>query len=195
MKTFKYSLICEDDAQRYFVETFLGHHFAGKADFVFDELFYKKFKCSNNADVLKSYVIQIERSSNLDLYNLDLVFVGIDYDNRPRESFTAELNKLYGKLNDGAKQKAVVFFPVQAIEHWLIFLQRKAANPSITKTITDDIENTKRADAKRMVYGTKYADKKEIVSNLVKAFDVEWLCTQSVSFRAFYNRVIEVINR
>ncbi len=142
---------------------------------------------------LKSYAIQIERSSYLHPYNLNLVFVGIDYDNRPRENFAAELRKLYAKLNDDAKQKAVIFFPIQAIEHWLIFLQRKVENPALTKTITDDTENTKRADAKRMVYGKKYADRKEIVTKLVQEFDVEWLCTQSVSFRAFYNRISEVL--
>ena len=195
MRTFKYSIICVDDAQRYFAQTFLSHNFTGRAEFIFDELFYKKFKCGNNADVLKSYVIQIERSSYLDPYNLDLVLVGIDYDNRRRQNFARQLGSLYEKLNEKARQKAVIFFPVQAIEHWLIFLQRKAANPALTKTLTYEIENTHRKQAKEILYGKKYADRKEIVTNLAKGFDKEWLCNQSISFREFNNRIEYIIKK
>jgi len=193
MKTFKYSIICEDDSQRYFAETLLKFHFTGKAIFVFDEPFYKRFKCGNNSSVLRSYPIQIERSSFLDPYNLDLVFVGIDYDDRPKKDFKAELAKLYDRLNDKAKQKAVIFFPVQAIEHWLIFLQHRVANPSATKTITVETENTKRKDTKLKIYGLPSQDKKEIITSLVETFEIDWLCIQSHSFREFYYRILHVI--
>jgi hypothetical protein len=195
MKTFKYSIICEDDSQRYFAETLLKLHFTGKVVFVFDELFYKRFKCGNNRRVYRSYPIQIERSSYLDPYNLDLVLVGIDYDDRPKKDFKAELAKLYDRLNDKAKQKAVIFFPVQAIEHWLVFLKHRAANPSSTKTITVETENTNRKDAKLKIYGHPPQDKKELITNLVQSLDVDWLCTQSHSFSEFYNRILHVIDR
>ena len=53
-------------------------------------------------------------------FYVDVLFIGIDFDDRDRTKFTNEIATLYNKLNDIGKQKAVILFPVQAIEHWLL---------------------------------------------------------------------------
>ncbi len=197
MNPLKYSIICEDDAQRYFAETLLSVHFKNEAAFVFDEIFYKKYKCSNNADVLKSYQIHIERSSFLYPFELHFVFVGLDYDDRPKHHYDTHLKNLFEPLAPHAKHKAVIFFPVEAIEHWLLFLQWRIDNPTATKNITNDIEGIKRKQAKLILYkgSTQKVQVQELVTNLVTQMDAEWLCRQSISFKAFYTRVQQVIQQ
>lgn len=187
VKVIKYSILCEDKEHRLFIQSILTHHFnSADITFKFDEAFYKRFKCNNNKDVLKSYIIQIERSSYLDPYNLDIVFVGIDYHSRRRENFNAELEKLYTPLTAKAKEKAVIFFPVQAIEHWFLFLKRKNEAPMSTRNFAEDIERITRKQAKQLLNLQSTVPMEKLIDVLITTADLEWLSNQSTSFNSFY---------
>ncbi|MCW3108029.1 MAG: hypothetical protein JWQ09_2535 [Segetibacter sp.] len=194
VKVIKYSILCEDKEHLLFIQCLIKHHFNSiDITFKFDEAFYKRFKCNNNKDVLKSYAIQIERSSYLDPYNLDIVFVGIDYDSRRRENFNVELEKLYLALNPKAKEKAAIFFPVQAIEHWFLFIKRRNEGQASTKNLAEDIEKITRKQAKQLFQSEKTVSIEKMIDALISTADIEWLCNQSKSFNSFYIRLEKLL--
>ncbi len=192
MSNFIYSIICEDDAQKLFIETFISRIANEKISFSFNENFFWQFKSSNNKDVIKNYV-QAADFTFLDAFYADLIFIGIDYDDRPRNNFHAEYKELYNKIVKKAISKTIILFPVQAMEHWLLFIKRKKDNPSLTKNITAEIERIERRKAKETLYAG-VGDRKDFIIDLVKAADIDWLENQSISFRKFLSHLNEFIS-
>lgn len=187
MSQLKYSIVCEDNAQRWFIEALLAHP-AINLTLQFDEDFYKRFKCNTNKDVRNSYVRVVEQFSFLSRYNIEVVFIGIDFDDRNRANFEKEEEKLYAQLSNG-KEKAFIFYPVQAIEHWLLLMKRKNESPQLTKNIAQEVESIARREAKKQLYSDKSKTEKDVVLSLVAATDLEWLMQQSNSFRSFYKKL------
>ncbi len=182
---YNYSIICEDITQFTFIKKFL-EKYSDSDNFILNEKCYHLYKCKNSREVLNSYFI----SSNLAFsnYSLDLLFVGVDYDDRNKSKFKEELDKLYNKLSEKTRNKTIILFPVQAIEHWLLYIKHHKDNPKSTKNIT--FEKIKRIQAKIDVYGRKKPNKKlsiqkteEILQNL----NIKWLVSKSESFKYFYN--------
>jgi len=184
MSALKYSILCEDKAHYNFITTFL-EIFANekKVRFSFDELFFKRFRASNSKEVLKKYV-NASVFAFRD-YDLDFLVIGIDYDDRCRNDFYFEIDKLYGKLDDNFSDKSIIMFPVQAIEHWLLYISYHVNNPKSTKNIS--YEQIPRRAAKHEIYKHKYApDTLAIVTQLVQKIDISWLISHSESFKKFY---------
>jgi hypothetical protein len=191
MKQLKYSLICEDVAHKTFIETVLpliAGHPKESFDFIFDSGFFYRFKARNSKDVLKRYAdasIVAFRD-----FNLDLLLIGVDYDDRDRNAFNNEIDYLYEKINEKIRDKSVIFFPVQAIEHWLLFIKFRIENPKSTKNISPDIEKIIRKKAKTDFFGEKSISREEqknMIANIVKQIDIEWLISRSASFKRFNN--------
>ncbi len=190
MKKITYSIICEDHAHKTFIQTFLSK-FADKVQFDFNNVFYKRLLCNNSKDVLGKMVQAVDFSF---LYKqgfyIDLLFIGIDYDDRNKSEFTQEIENLYNRLDERGKQKAIIVFPVQAIEHWLLFIKEKVTNAATQKNISKDIEKIERKIAKKILY-TNHKEKVSIekdVHHFTQQIDIEWLCSQSVSFNSFYTK-------
>jgi len=191
MKQLKYSLICEDVAHKTFVETVLPlfiRHTNESFDFIFDADFYYRFKARNSKDVLKRYAdaaIVAFRD-----YDMDLLLIGVDYDDRDRSAFNKELDGLYGAVNEVVRDKSVIFFPVQAIEHWLLFIKFRIENPGSTKNISTDIEKIIRKKAKVDFFGESRMPRdkqKKMIVEIVGQIDIKWLISRSESFKRFYN--------
>ena len=191
MKQLKYSLICEDVAHETFIETVLplfGRQSKVSFDFIFDSVFFYRFRSRNSKDVLKSYAdagIVAFRD-----YNLDLLLIGVDYDDRDRNAFNNEIGSLYKDINEKIRDKSVIFFPVQAIEHWLLFIKFKIENPKSTKNISSDIEKIIRKKAKTDFFGESRISKdeqKKMIADIVKQIDIKWLLSRSASFKRFYS--------
>jgi hypothetical protein len=64
-------------------------------------------------------------------------------------------------------------------------------NPNSTKNIP--LENTKRIDAKREIYGSKVADL-ALIHTLLDDVNLEWLISHSFSFNHFYKLVKDYLN-
>jgi len=190
MKEITYSILCEDNAHKIFIETILRKLNNDKFQFLFNHIFYKKLLCRNSKDVLNKMVQAVDYSF-LQSYGffVDILFIGIDYDDRPRENFNAGLDKLYQKFDNKGREKAIIFFPVQAIEHWLLFAKRKKDNPGLTKNIGDEIEKIERKTAKEILYGNEVQSRNEIIVRLVENVDLPWLSIQSKSFNLFYQKL------
>lgn len=192
MKQLKYSLLCEDEASRITISILFERMLAGMVSCTFDNTYFKQFRCSNNKDVLKA-LPQASAYIVLPKYNLDLLLAGIDYDNRHRDKFEEELAYLYSKVNKVAKDKTIIFFPVQAIEHWIHFLQHKIEKPSSTKNISDQVEGMNRKELKLKVYKDSL-DKAALVEEVASKGDIDWLTERSKSFRKFKEQVVNFTN-
>jgi hypothetical protein len=163
-----------------------------KVECVFDNSYFKQFRCRNNKDVLKA-LPQASAYIVLPKYNLDLLLAGIDFDDRPKANFEKELQNLYNKVDKIAKNKTIIFFPVQAIEHWLYILQFKMENPASTKNISDEVENTRRKDLKNKMYKPG-VNKEELSEKLSLQGNIDWLITRSKSFKKFYQQTTDFLN-
>ncbi len=192
MRTLKYSIVCEDDAQFWFLQSLLRHPDFLNPSLHFDERFYKRFYCSNRKLVKGRFAQIVNEFSFLNEWNLDLVFVGIDYDDRDRNDFEKELKALHNELSENGRKKALIYYPVQCIEHWLLFLKTKENKDN--KKIPKKIEGIPRLMAKKLFYeSSKRGEHKELIEELMASSDLEWLCHQSLSFRLFYNRLREIL--
>jgi hypothetical protein len=185
-----YSLLCEDVAHETFIKYLLPHFIdiSGlEIDLGFNEDFFYKYRCRNSKDVLKKYVkASIDAT---DRFEIDLLFIGIDYDDRDRSRFSNEIEKLYSGIVQKVREKSVIFFPVQAIEHWLLLIQYKYQNPNSTKNISNEIEKLQRKSAKVQLFGARRltkVDQKNRIEEIVKQINIDWLKTRSQSFNRFY---------
>jgi hypothetical protein len=184
----RYSLLCEDEVTRIAISILFERMVQGMVACFFDEAYFKQFKCLNNKDVLKA-LPQASAFALLPQYNLDLLLAGIDYDDRPRNNFDKELALLYDRVEHVAKNKTIIFFPVQAIEHWLYMLLYKMENPTSTKNISASVENISRNELKSKLY-KKGNSKTDIVQSVAQSGDIHWLVERSHSFKIFFQQVI-----
>lgn len=192
MKRITYGLICEDISQQKLLEAVLMEVSNSDINFQINIKFYNDLKCRSR-DEVRNKMAQAADYSFLHKkgFYCDVLFVGIDYDDRKRDEFDNELKKLYNKISDRAKSKVIIFFPVQAIEHWFLLLQHRKANPASTKNIAADIEGINRKAAKEKLY--TLPDKNSLIDNILKEADFDWLETNSHSFRSFYGSLKKFI--
>jgi hypothetical protein len=184
-------MICEDIAHQTFIKTFLPKflkHFNLNLNIEFNEKFFYRFKSRNSKDVLKKYAnagIIAFRD-----YDMDLLIIGVDYDDRDRGKFDKEIAKLYNEIDKKLRSRSVIFFPVQALEHWLLFIQRKIGNPKLLKNISNEIESIPRNEAKEKIFRSKRPNRiaqEQIITVLIDDIDIGWLISNSQSFRSFCN--------
>lgn len=189
MKDVKFGIFCEDISQKTFVIEFLKQFQKnGSLNFIYNKDFSYRYKGQNSVHLLNTYS-EVSIIGFRD-FLLDILFVGIDFDDRDRTKFDQEYKKLQSKLPEQTKNKTIIFFPVQAIEHWMLFIKYKIENPNSTKNISQDIEKISRKEAKKQIYGTYKPSKKisekftfEIFSDL----KISWLIAKSESFKYFVN--------
>ena len=184
MNRLNYGLLCEDKSHYVFITTFLAL-FARQYNVEIDlnKDFFSRFKASNSKEVLKKFpgaaIIGFRD------YHLDLFVIGIDYDDRDRDKFSIEIDRLYAQLYSLFSHKSIIMFPVQAIEHWLLYIQYHISHPKSTKNIS--FEQIPRKEAKIQIYGLKYVfDNQELIRDLVNKMDINWLISRSESFRRFH---------
>lgn len=185
MNRLNYSILCEDKAHYTFITTFLKK-FASKYNLQieFDEDFFFRFRSFNSKEVLKKF--PAAAMIGFRDYPLDLLVIGIDYDDRDRDNFQHEISKLYTLLDKRFVGKSIIMFPVQAIEHWLLYIKYHLSNPKSTKNIS--YEQMPRKKAKDEIYVKKYSrNNQELIRHLVNNMDIKWLISRSESFKRFYS--------
>jgi len=195
MRNIIYSLICEDDAQKIFIDGLIERYDNKNIEFTFNNIFYRTLFCRGNKEV-KAKLPQAANYSFLHQkgFYCDIVFVGLDYDDRERSNFNNELEKIYEKVNIHARSKVIILFPVQAIEHWLILLKARLEKPSNTKNIAAEVEAINRSSAKTQLYPNRKQPKNQIIDPIIREGDFDWLASISVSFRAFHAKLNTFLN-
>ena len=196
MKELCYGIFCEDVSQKTFIiEVLKQYQKNASFKFVYSKEFSYKYKGRNSEHVLKTYVDAC--IIGFRDYSLDLFFVGVDYDDRDRAKFKENYNILYNKLPSQTNNKTIIFFPVQAIEHWMLFIKYKIENPKSTKNISLNIEKISRVEAKKQIYGN-YTNKElseKITTDLSSQLDINWLKSKSESFKFFVNKLETAIKK
>lgn len=186
-----YGLICEDIAQKTFLKKFL-ENFKGY-NFINNEIFFKRYRAKTKKEVLKA--IPFIGYQAFEEFQLKLLFIGVDYDDLDRKNFKNELDKLYKEIEEKVRKTTIIFYPVQAIEHWLLYLKHHSKNPKSTKNIS--FEQISRNDAKKEIYNQtkRISDAKtiKVITELTKEFDINWLKSRSESFKYFYNDFLKFL--
>ena len=180
----KYDLICEDFPQKYFLERFLEKYKnENNDDFDFVSV-NSDFSSRAKKKVIKSYAdaaILAFSSKNIDIF-----FIGTDYDDHNRNEYFVKRKELQDKITDKIRDNCVVFFPVQAIETWLWYIKNYNSNANVRK---GQLEKKNRNEAKIAVWGTKRTTDEMVKRNLDDnqlQYKFSWLCQKSESFNDFF---------
>jgi hypothetical protein len=185
METIPYSIVCEDVAHYFFVKQVLLLHSTAALQFEINENCFLQYRCKNKKEVLDGYVDIANQAFRQ--YQIELLIIMTDPDDRPKESFSEFHNELSNKLWDQIRHQVIIAIPVRCIEHWLRFLQWKKENPKSTKN--ESMEDEIRSESKLKVYGSKKPSKdrtESVVKDLVAADHIKWLTQRSMSFNHFY---------
>lgn len=183
-----YSYLCEDISQATFLKCFLNEH-APKLEL--HPNFHYRYKAASSADVLK--MMHPASIAAFAQHQIELLFIGIDYDDRDRSKFKTELKALYQKLPEQSQKQSIIFFPVQAIEYWLIILKRRKEKSPESRG--HRVEKLNRDEAKNEIfpeYSTRQIREK-VVKDIMKDADFDWLQHNSESFLSFYNDLGRVL--
>jgi hypothetical protein len=194
MKTIKFGFFGEDLAHKIFLINYLNH-FQKSHNLLFeiDEEFCYRYSGNNKKEVDNRIGEVIQAGFNYP-YNQDVFFVGRDIDSQNIAERDKISSQLKSKIWSQYQTKALIFLPIQCIEHWLCYIKWNKENSSQTKNIT--FENIGNNDTKFQVYQVKKASNSisiPIVKNLTENFDIQWLESRSESFRHFHNQVIEFV--
>jgi len=186
---FIYGVLCEDKAHKNFIEHYLTQCYPGV--FQENEQFGWQIKATNDKEV--ETALPDATRLGFTKFSLDILFVGRDADStdyKRIETLKAKLTSLCQ-----AHAKVILMLPVQCMEHWLLYLQWRRDNPSLTKN--ESLEHIMRTEAKLKIYGGKLKVEKqlEIADELLIELDVNWLETRSESFRHFHNQVIAFLEK
>jgi len=194
MKQINCSIICEDIAHSTFVDEFLKFASADDPEISFSLNVdcYSPWKFKSKSDVLNYYVDVAARwFAN---YNLNLLFIIVDFDDWNISEFGEHHDKLLAGLKTDIQDKSLILLPVRAIEFWLYHVQWKIDNPGSTKNIS--IEDKPRGEMKKLLYNTKKPHKElaeASVRRIMNDFDPDWLVSRSRSFKHFYARFMKLI--
>jgi hypothetical protein len=194
MKQINYSIICEDIAHSTFVDELLRFTVANNSalNFSLNTEGYNRLKFKTKSDVLNYYKIAAERWFSD--YNLDLLFIIVDFDDWSLPEFTKYHGELLAELGMDIQNKSLILLPVRAIEFWLYHVQWRKDNPGSTKNIS--IEDTPRSEMKQKIYNTKKPHKElteKSVRQIMSDFDPAWLNSRSASFNHFYTRFLNFV--
>lgn len=190
MSKIVYTHFCEDAAMRIFLEKSLAQlpsHL--NVDVTFEHRINPSIPFPSNREEVESKFAEAAIKVFQDK-EVNLFFVGMDYDDADRKRFDAEYKKHNSKLSANHQPKTVIMLPVQAIEHWLCYLKQKTDDPSGTKNIP--LEGKERKKAKIEIYGAPKVSVSKgtpIVQELTEKIDFDWLRNRSYSFNHFYRQL------
>lgn len=196
MKTFQYSIICEDTAHSTFVGEFLSltETNNSKLRFSLHNDCFKRWRFTNKSEVLKYYDEVAARSFKQ--YNIDLLFIVADFDDWALNKFNDYHDEYFNRLQTDLKGKTVLLLPVRAIEYWLWHINWSKDNTGSTKNVS--IDNEPRPEIKKQIYGTKkpYKELCEMkVKEVMQSYNQDWLCSRSPSFNHFLTRFKKIVDQ
>ena len=131
----------------------------------------------------------------------DFCIVGIDLDKADhtdeQKEHTVECSTLIKALGSAYKvyeKQILIYVPIQAIEHWLIYQAYRTK--SVDKPTKDSSEKEPQGKLKKLLYGDKEDQRqmKSVAQAIAEKADFNELAKQSRSFRHFHSQVTEFLN-
>lgn len=195
MSLITYGFFGEDEGQEEFLRQYLlkmeDRH---PARFEAHPWFSRKYQGINNKGVDKGFRDAWIRGFGQEC-SLKCLFVGRDLDANTNNIRADRLKLFTDKVADIDRPnwwaKTVFILPMQCVEHWLLYLQRRAGGrPSKD---TRDLEGLINDTVKKEVYGHARTPitqtKDELVTELAAGMDIDWLVDASLSFQDFHQQV------
>jgi len=191
MKFIKYAVLCEDTAQREFLQMVLPLLTKENMNFEFVktriEATTKTQVDKRAAEACKVAFIN---------HNVELFLVCRDVDSDTQKEFNRlyeMFNGMFHKLQEKHRNQCVIVLPVRCIEHWFWYIKYHQENPNLTKNIT--LENKTGNEAKTAVYDKVKVSKdmQEIRREIMESIDVEKLISRSESFKKFHGDFTNVM--
>lgn len=183
-KTLKYVIYCEDSPQRLFLRKVLERF----ENFKYKDEEYLSFqKKTLRESVIKETYKNLYITTINNHFDIDIFFVGIDYDNHSNDKFNEYYKDLIKK--NEINEKLVFFIPLQCIEYWYYFTK--------TGFIDSKIETKLREELKDLIYeNAKSKNAKDIIClKILENFDYKLLKTQSNSFNRFITYLESYISK
>lgn len=195
MSVVTYGFFGEDKGQGEFLRQYLLKLAARQpVQFREHDWFGRKYQGMNNSRVDKGFREAWLRGFGSECA-LDCLFVGRDLD-ADTATVRDDRMKLFVKnVADIDRphwwQRTVFILPMQCVEHWLLYLQRRAnGRPS---NATRDLETLINDTVKKEVYNHARTPatqtKEELVTALAAGLDIDWLAKVSGSFADFHGEV------
>lgn len=199
MSVVTYGFFGEDRGQGEFLRQYLLKLEARQpVRFKEHEWFGRKYQGMNNSRVDKGFRDAWLRGLGRECA-LDCLFVGRDLDADTATVRAQRLALFAGKVADIDRphwwQRTVFILPMQCVEHWLLYLQRRAdGRPS---NATRDLETLLNDTVKKEVYDPARTPANQTkdgrVAALAATLDINWLAQASVSFADFHDQVTEYL--
>lgn len=185
-KTLKYVIYCEDSPQRLFLRKVLSNIESFNFEYLDKPSFGFQFKSQSKNTIINTFTNEynVILDKNLDI---DIFFVGIDYDNHSNENFNEYYKDLIKK--NEINEKLVFFIPLQCIEYWYYFTK--------TGVVDSKIETKLKDELKKLIYEIAKSKnvKDKICVEILEKFDFELLKTQSNSFNRFITYLESYISK
>lgn len=195
MSVVTYGFFGEDEGQGEFLRQYLlklqDRH---PVRFEAHPWFGRKYRGVNNSSVDKGFREAWLRGFGLECA-LDCLFVGRDLDANTA-TIRADRLQVFAEKVAGIDRPhwwhhTVFMLPMQCVEHWLLYLQRRADGRS--SNATRDLEMLLNDTVKREVYDHARTPatqtKEELVTALAAGLDIDWLAEASASFADFHDQV------
>jgi hypothetical protein len=190
-KTKRYTLLAEGFAENVFIPNFLNTHNSQKLKFIKSNLKISQSSNPSRSKVL-NHLNKFVIASLID-NDEDLFIVGVDLD-KPDHDLSLlkeqekEILKKIPKQID--RKKVVVFIPVQAFDHWLLYQSYQLK--SERRITNSSLESKTAKEIKKELYGVSKPNSSVIekkTKEILKVMDYKELVKQSKSFNHFYKQL------
>lgn len=192
MTRIRYTLLAEGIVENEFIPGLLQNLSKGKnITFSKSSLSIKQSSSPSKSKVLKN--VNLFAKNSILVNDEDMFLVGVDLDAADHD--LSQLKEQENQIRELIptsieKKKAIVFIPIQAFDHWLLYQNYKITSE---KKIDDNSLERKPSNIiKKTLYGKSNPDGyliKNTTRKVLEVLDIEELSKQSKSFKHFHDQL------
>lgn len=197
IKQLKFTLLAEGIVENAFIPELLNKLNPAKIKFSKSKLNIKQSANPSKSKVIK-YLADFVNTS-LIVNEEDLFIVGVDLDEQDLDSklFKSQEKEILGIIPKKIdKKKVIVFIPVQAFDHWLLYQSYKIKGEK--RLVNNSLESKTSEEVKKKLYGSSnpniYTIQKR-TKEILEVLDISDLVKQSKSFAHFHGQVKVFVER
>lgn len=196
MTKIRYTLLAEGIVENEFIPGLFKKLSAGKNITISkSSLSIKQSSGPSKSKVLK--LVNLFAKNSILVNDEQLFLVGVDLDSADHDlsQLHEQEKQIRALIPDGVDEnKAIVFVPIQAFDHWLLYQNYKIKRSE--KTTANSLESKSSGEVKKSLYGVSNPDGyliKSTTKKILDVLDVEELSKQSKSFKHFYDQLPKIL--
>lgn len=191
IKTIKYTLLAEGIVENTFIPLLLDKIHSGKIKFSKSNLNIKQSSSPSKSKVLKNISSFVKESLVNNEEDYFIVGVDLDLPDHDLVNFKNQSNSIKSLIPQSIdNSKVIIFIPVQAFDHWLLYQSYKIKNSK--RIVNNSLESKSSQIVKKDLYGKANPDSYLInikAKEILKVIDIADLAKQSKSFNHFYEQI------